>query len=503
MTRKIIFWLDANFVHFGLAEALKRKTNDELYAIFDITDEPKNFYQEQKIVDFKKIWFYHNFINLKNKTPDIEYLKSFEEKYNTNLWLLAYNDRYLYTYNEYYNFSEDEILLILEQECKMFEKILDEISPDFIIMPSTTAQHNELFSIISRSKGIKMLMMGSTRFGNRQIISQVLDKIDYIDENESIETEKFSFEELQKFHDSYNMSNMVGNYIKNFQSSTFSYIRAAFHYLFKSETNQKTHFSYYGRNKFRVMFKLFAYTLRMKLRESFMNKNLAKFVDTSKPFIYFPLHQEQERTLLLGAPYSTNQLEMIKHIVKSLPIGYNLIIKDPPIQITRGWRSISELKKIIELPNVTLVHWSIPSKDIMKKCSLVISIKGSSAIECAFYGKPAIVFSNVGYLNLNSITKVKNLEFLPNAIRTALNTEVDLDELNKYVALMKKHSFEFNYSKIYLDFANQFHHNGFFADTPMNELEVKNFLKKHSQSFDYLAVEHIKKLEEHELKTKY
>ena len=243
MTRKIIFWLDANFVHFGLAEALKRKTNDELYAIFDITDEPKNFYQEQKIVDFKKIWFYHNFINLKNKTPDIEYLKSFEEKYNTNLWLLAYNDRYLYTYNEYYNFSEDEILLILEQECKMFEKILDEISPDFIIMPSTTAQHNELFSIISRSKGIKMLMMGSTRFGNRQIISQVLDKIDYIDENESIETEKFSFEELQKFHDSYNMSNMVGNYIKNFQSSTFSYIRAAFHYLFKSETNQKTHFS--------------------------------------------------------------------------------------------------------------------------------------------------------------------------------------------------------------------------------------------------------------------
>ena len=62
---------------------------------------------------------------------------------------------------------------------------------------------------------------------------------------------------------------------------------------------------------------------------------------------------------------------------------------------------------------------------------------------------------------------------------------------------------KFNYSKIYLDFANQFHHNGFFADTPMNELEVKNFLKKHSQSFDYLAVEHIKKLEEHELKTKY
>ena len=49
MKHKIIFWLDSNFVHFGLAEALKRKTNDELYAIFDITDEPKNFYLQRLI----------------------------------------------------------------------------------------------------------------------------------------------------------------------------------------------------------------------------------------------------------------------------------------------------------------------------------------------------------------------------------------------------------------------------------------------------------------------
>ena len=32
----------------------------------------------------------------------------------------------------YYNFSENEILSILEQQCKLFEKIIETIKPDFV-----------------------------------------------------------------------------------------------------------------------------------------------------------------------------------------------------------------------------------------------------------------------------------------------------------------------------------------------------------------------------------
>ena len=498
MKHKIIFWLDSNFVHFGLANAIEKKYDCELYAIFDITNKPKPFYQKQKIVNFQKSWFYHDFINTKNGEPDYEYLKSFEERYGINLWTIAYNERLFFTYNDYYNFNEKQILLILEQGCKLFEQILDETKPNFLIMPITNQQHNTIFHSICKSKGIKILMMGATRFGNRQIISQELDQIDYIEQNENHgNIEKTSFEKLQEFLHSYHMSNMVSNYIQDFQNSNTSYLKAAFSFLFSSNENTETHYSYYGRTKFRVLQKMLGYTLRKKSRESFMNNNLSKTIDTSKPFIYFPLHQIQERVLLLGAPYHTNQLEVIKHIVKSLPIGYNLVVKDPPIQVTRGWRSIAELKEIMELPNVQLVHWSIPSIDIIKKCSLVVTIKGSTAIEAAFYEKPAIVFSNVGYSQLKSVLQIRDFEKLPDAIRNSLNRNVELQDLSNYVELIKKHSFEFDYNSIYLDFANEFHHNGFSVDTSLSEPEVKKFLEKHSESFNFLAEQHINKIHQH------
>ena len=40
--------------------------------------------------------------------------------------MIAYSERSFYKFNDYYKFSGDEILSILEQECRLFEKVLDE-----------------------------------------------------------------------------------------------------------------------------------------------------------------------------------------------------------------------------------------------------------------------------------------------------------------------------------------------------------------------------------------
>ena len=44
-----------------------------------------------------------------------------------------------------------------------------------------------------------------------------------------------------------------------------------------------------------------------------------------------------------------------------------------------------------------------------------------------------------------------------------------------HVELIKKHSFEFDYNSIYLDFANEFHHNGFFVDMELSESEISQY----------------------------
>ena len=105
-TQKIIFWNEGGFSpSFLLANSLQKKINGEFYAIFDVTDRQKPFYQKQKLVDFKKIWFFHDAISKPQKKVDVEFLTSFEEKYNINLWLLALNERLFYEYNEFHKFS--------------------------------------------------------------------------------------------------------------------------------------------------------------------------------------------------------------------------------------------------------------------------------------------------------------------------------------------------------------------------------------------------------------
>ena len=115
MADKIIFWLDAFLLKFGLAYNLQKKHDCELYSIIDITNRTKKFFEKQNLVNFKKQWFLHDHIK-KTVNPDIEYLRNFEKKYQINVWGLGFNERIFYKYNDFYHFSQNEILGILEHE---------------------------------------------------------------------------------------------------------------------------------------------------------------------------------------------------------------------------------------------------------------------------------------------------------------------------------------------------------------------------------------------------
>jgi len=75
--------------------------------------------------------------------------------------------------------------------------------------------------------------------------------------------------------------------------------------------------------------------------------------------------------LLILAPNYTNQVQVITNITKSLPEGYELYVKEHPVNVFREWRPVNDYKKIMELPNVKLIHPSVKSIDLIKKSSLV------------------------------------------------------------------------------------------------------------------------------------
>ena len=487
MNSKIIFWMNDALALLGLPKTLQEKHNFDIYAILDVTDKQKKFFQKQELIKFSKIWFFHDYISKATKKPDTKYLKLIEKKHKIDLSLLASNERFFNKWNKYYKFSSDEKLLILEQECKLFEKILDEVQPDFLIIAQTTLHHNHLFYEICKARGIKVLMIRSSFFMGKHIISSEFDSIDNTQING-----KFHFNSLvdiQNYLKKYDSTNKVKLELENLFASKTDFLKAILKFLVSSNTNVKTHYTYYGRSKFAVLKGTIFSIIKKRFRESFINKNLIRDIKNKKSLIYFPLQIEPERSLLIQAPNYTNQIEVITNIVKSLPAGYELYVKEHPANVFREWRSVDDYKKIMKLPNVKLIHPSVKSEDLIIKSSLVITISSTSGLEAAFHNKPSIIFADLDYSILPSVHKIKAINELPYAIKTSLKKEVKSSDLNYYINLIEENSFELDFDSIDSDFDSNFHYGGFLADAEIPIEKMRLFLERHSADFDKIAAE--------------
>ena len=49
--------------------------------INDITNKPKSFFKQQKLVNFKKKWFFNDHIFTNPEKPNLEYLSKIEKNY--------------------------------------------------------------------------------------------------------------------------------------------------------------------------------------------------------------------------------------------------------------------------------------------------------------------------------------------------------------------------------------------------------------------------------------
>jgi hypothetical protein len=497
MNDKILFWLDGDLTNFGLANFLQEAYPSKFFAIVDITDRVKSFFKSQKLVKFEKTWYYHDHVLPKTKL-DLEYLSNFEKKYNIDLWLLALNERLFYRFNLFHKFTRNEILSILEQECKMFETILNEVKPNFLIMKVTDLHHNQLFYQMCRSQGINVMMLEQSRFGYKCLITQERDQIDYVSSFTDVQYTDKTFENMQNFLKKNNLSAQLNTHTKEYRTSKLKKMFAAFNFLFIStNSNIKTHYTYFGRTKLKVLKIALRDAIIEKYREIFINNNLKKEINEKTSFIYFPLHQEPERVLLIGSPFYTNQVETIRHIAKSLPPNYKLFVKEHPTQTIRGWHEIDFYKKILEIPNVEFFHPSVSSENLMKKSSLVITVGGTSGLEATFYQKPSIIFADMGYEILPSVHRIKCITELPNAIKISLEKIVKSNDLAKYIKIIEKNSFEFDYFGFQIEYGNYFYFGGHLADVEISEEKMKSFLEDHRSILEQITLEYIKKIQQH------
>jgi hypothetical protein len=144
----------------------------------------------------------------------------------------------------------------------------------------------------------------------------------------------------------------------------------------------------------------------------------ARRIDTKWPNIYFPLHVQPEFTTDVRAPFVTNQVALVENVSKSLPAGFQVLVKEHPGM--RGERTLDFYRDIKKLHNVQLLSPSLDSHDLIKSSSAVLTITGSSAWEAILYDKPVIAFGPLCYGFYDLIDRCEDISDLPKILSRAI-----------------------------------------------------------------------------------
>ena len=136
----------------------------------------------------------------------------------------------------------------------------------------------------------------------------------------------------------------------------------------------------------------------------------------------------------------------------------------------------------------------IGGKQMVRNCSLTITITGTPSLEAALHKKPSIVLGDVIYFSLPSVHRLRGFEELPQAIRMSLKKKVNVEDLNKFANIIENSSFEFDEIDLINQINDRFFYGGFLFDEDIPISEANSFLEENRAVFEKLALEHIKKI---------
>jgi hypothetical protein len=124
----------------------------------------------------------------------------------------------------------------------------------------------------------------------------------------------------------------------------------------------------------------------------------------ARPFVLFALHKQPESSIdVLGAMFS-NQAELIRSLVRSLPATHDLYVKEHGNAL--GDRSWAELRALRGLPGVVLVDPGVDTFTLMEHAALTITVSGTVAYEAGLLGRPAATIARMFFgpvLSINGL----------------------------------------------------------------------------------------------------
>ena len=172
-----------------------------------------------------------------------------------------------------------------------------------------------------------------------------------------------------------------------------------------------------------------AYVSALRYRTKLYDKLSSKRIEWDKPFIYFSLHLQPERTTLPEGLVYDDQVIAIRTLAEALPSGWKILVKEHPRQMKHDIRSTHarsclDYERLNEIENVELIPLNVNQLELIQQCKCTATISGSVSWEGLLLGKPSLIFSENWHTDCNSTYFVTSVKEVKDALLKLSNLSV-------------------------------------------------------------------------------
>lgn len=169
--------------------------------------------------------------------------------------------------------------------------------------------------------------------------------------------------------------------------------------------------------------------MRLKSIESLYESAVA-----GESYYLYPLHYHPESSTSVLSPSYVDELNVVKNIAFSLPLGTMLYVKDHPN--AAAFKSRDFYRKLASLPNVRLLSYRDPVTDLIENSNGVITLTSTMGFEALLKGIPVYTLGRVFYDTHPMCFDVKGFDELYESLSRSFEVgSPDLSAFNvKFVA---------------------------------------------------------------------
>ena len=451
MKKNILFFCDSYYLDWvpSLLNTLSEYNNCVCYCRYE-----KTYNVLKKILNKNiKIYCLDNFFfeNL-NIEYEENYILNTEKSFGLNFSKVNYSQS---IYNFFYGYSnipkrqqnylnkKRAILTI-----NFYDKIIKENSINIVFNEHIGGFASSVLQQICKNKKIKSYFFQTYFFQNKFFLTKTLD-FDYVMFQKNLANKNFKYQKINKdYLFSFKTALIEEAWRKKFvKRNIFSIlIEYSLKILPYYKLSNKENFllnrispqrQIYGKIKSKIENYCYNKFITKKLNNNDLNNNY---------FLYL-LHVEPELSTYAMGGFNFDQGFVIKNIIKSLPKGYKLLVKEHGSQVLSAYsKPYSFYKEISNLPNIKFIQTKEGSLNLIKNSKAVFTISGTAGLEGIAFNKPVFLFGEAMYQNHPNVFRISNIEELPKKIDKFLNfsknqTDKDID---KYLSIFKDTMFDGN-----------------------------------------------------------